>query len=87
MDTLPKLALKRAGAFICSIGKNSIDSLDDHEEKKSSVKWIQKDATVTDIASPIDILIHGYDKLKNDSGWGKKQRDSYHMLMAKLADA
>lgn len=79
--------MKRAGAFICSLGKDSIDALDDPNENKAHVKWIRKDTRTTNITSPIEILIHGYEKLKNDSRWRQKQREAYHSLMKKLTDA
>lgn len=83
MDVLPKLALKRAGEFICSLGSDTKDSTRD----KSPVKWIQKDTKVTVLDSPKEILEYGYEKLKYDPRWVKKQKEAYHSLMEKLSNA
>lgn len=85
MDTLPKLALKRAGAFICSLDSNPADSLGENLNK-CPVRWIQKDQSVTNLQTPKEILVHGYEKLKNDSRWGQKQKEAYNTLMRRLSD-
>ncbi len=86
MDVLPKLALKRAGEFICSL-KTPQDSQEQEslELNNYPVKWIRKDKSVLNLQSPIDILEDGYERLKNDSSWGEQQKNTYHLLLSKLS--
>ncbi len=78
MDNLPKLALKRAGEFIRSIGT------DQGLQERKRATWIRHNDLEIPLPDPLQILVEGHEKVKTSRTWTIHHEDTFKKLVSPL---